>query len=93
MYNVYVHKERLSMTVQSTTMSDARAHFAEALDTANSGEVVLIRRSGKPDAAIVDAEILEDFLAASNSRLIKKVQAARKEKETISFDDTFSDVL
>jgi prevent-host-death family protein len=81
------------MSVQTTSMSDARAHFAEALEAATNGEVVLVQRRGKPDAAIVDAELLEDYLAATNPRIIAKVQAARAEKDTISFDDAFSELL
>jgi hypothetical protein len=40
--------------------------------------------------AVVDAELLEDYLASTNPRIIKKVQKARSEKENISFDDAFS---
>lgn len=78
------------MTTQSISMSNARANFAETLESATNGEVVLIKRRGKPDAAIVDAEILEDYLAATNPRIIKKVQAARQENEVVSFEDAFT---
>ena len=78
------------MSIQTTSMSDARAHFAEALEAATNGEVVLVTRRGKPDAAIIDAELLEDYLAAINPRIIKKVQAARQEKDVVSFDDAFA---
>lgn len=81
------------MTIQTTSMSEARAHFAETLETATNGEVVLVQRRGKPDAAIIDAELLEDYLAATNPRIIKKVQAARKEKEVITFDEAFAGIL
>lgn len=80
------------MSIQTTSMSDARAHFAEALDAATNGGVVVIQRRGKPDAALVDAELLEDYLASVNPRIIKKVQKAREEKEAVSFDDAFSDI-
>lgn len=80
------------MSIQTTSMSDARAHFAEALEAATNGGVVVIRRRGKPDAALVDAELLEDYLASINPRIIKKVQKARKEKNAIPFDDAFSGI-
>ena len=80
------------MNIQSTSMSDARANFAEALEAATSGGVVVIQRRGKPDAALVDAELLEDYLASINPRIIKKVQKARVEKEVVSFNDAFSDI-
>lgn len=91
MYNNNVHKE-IIMSIQTTSMSDARANFAEALDAATSGDVVVIQRRGKPDAALVDAELLEDYLASVNPRLIKKAQRARAETESIPFDDAFSDI-
>ncbi len=80
------------MSIQTTSMSDARAHFAEALEAATNGGVVVIQRRGKPDAALVDAEILEDYLASINPRIIKKILQARAEKETVSFDDAFSGI-
>lgn len=80
------------MSVQTTSMSEARANFAEALESATNGEVVVIKRRGKPDAALVDAELLEDYLASVNPRIIKKIQKARKEKATVSFDDAFQGI-
>lgn len=80
------------MSIQTTSMSDARAHFAEALKAATSGGVVIIQRRGKPDAALIDAELLEDYLAATNPRIIKKVQKARQEKATSSFDEAFNGI-
>lgn len=81
------------MTVQTISMSDARANFAESLDAATNGDVILVKRRGKPDAALVDADILEDYLASTNPRIIKKVHAARKEKEFISFEDAFKTII
>ncbi|HUD06140.1 MAG TPA: type II toxin-antitoxin system prevent-host-death family antitoxin [Candidatus Saccharimonadales bacterium] len=81
------------MSIQTTSMSKARAHFAEALESATNGGVVLVQRRGKPDAAIVDADLLEDFLASTNPRIIKKIQKARKENEDISFDEAFAGIL
>jgi prevent-host-death family protein len=80
------------MSIQTTSMSDARAHFAEALEAAANGGVVVIQRRGKPDTALIDAELLEDYLASINPRIVKKVQKSREEKEVISFDDAFSDI-
>lgn len=80
------------MNIQKTSMSQARAHFAEALASATSGGVVLVQRRGMPDAAIVDAELLEDFMAATNPRIIKKVAAARARKELYSAEEVFGDL-
>lgn len=81
------------MTIQTTSMAKARANFAESLDAASNGEVILIQRRGKPDTAIVDADILEDFLSSTNPRIIKKVNSARAEAESVPFDEVFSGIL
>lgn len=83
------------MTVQKTSMSKARAHFAEALDAATKGEVILVQRHGKPDAAIVDADLLEDILAASDASYLRSIKESReqyKRGEVVSFEEAFGDI-
>ena len=80
------------MTIQTTTMASARANFAESLDAASNGEVVLIQRRGKPDTAIVDAELLEDFLSTTNPRIISKIKSSRSEK-SIPYSEAISGLL
>ena len=48
MYNHYVHKKGYNMTIQTTSMASARANFAESLDAASNGEVILIQRQANP---------------------------------------------
>jgi prevent-host-death family protein len=93
MYNHYVHKKGYNMTIQTTSMASARANFAESLDAASNGEVILIQRRGKPDTAIIDADLLEDFLSSINPRIINKIKLAREESDYISFEDAFSGIL
>jgi len=81
------------MTIQTTSMTSARANFAESLDAASKGEVILIKRRGKPDTAIVDADLLEDFLSSTNPRIIAKIKSARSESESISYEVAFSGLL
>jgi prevent-host-death family protein len=81
------------MTIQTTSMSNARANFAESLDAASKGEVIVIQRRGKPDTAIVDADLLEDFLSSTNPRIIAKINSARSETGSISYDQAFSNLL
>lgn len=88
---VYINKG-YDMTVQTISMSNARANFAESLDAAVNGDIIVVQRRGKPDAALVDAELLEDFLAANNPRIISKVQQARGEKDLITFEDAFKEI-
>lgn len=81
------------MTIQTTSMASARANFAESLDAASKGEVIIIQRRGKPDTAIVDADLLEDFLSSTNPRIIDKITSVRAESGSVSFDEAFSGLL
>ena len=81
------------MTIQTTSMASARANFAESLDAASKGEVILIQRRGKPDTAIVDADLLEDFLSSTNPRIIDKIASVRAESGSVSIDEAFSGLL
>ena len=80
------------MAIQKTTMAKTRANFAEALDAVADGDIVIIERRGKPDTALVDAELIEDYLAAVNPRIIRKIQRAHRET-TVSFHEVFADIL
>jgi prevent-host-death family protein len=97
MYNKYVHNIRNNiMSVLETNMSKLRANLADALNQASMGDVVIVKRPGKPDAALVDSELLEDYLASVNPRLIKKVTKARaefKRGEIIDFEDMFKQIM
>jgi len=81
------------MGVLETNMTNLRSNLADALDQVAKGDIVLVKRRGKPDAALVDSDLLEDYIAATNPRIIKKVAKARAEKKTIPFDEVFADVL
>lgn len=71
------------------SMSELRSNLAEALDQATEGHPVVITRRGKTDAVLVDSDLLEDILSASNPRIIKKVKEARERNETYTLDEAF----
>ena len=81
------------MSVKETNMRNARTNLAATLDSAASGNVVIIKRRGKSDTAVVDAELLEDWLAVQNPGYIESVAKARAEKEEIPFDEVFKDLV
>lgn len=96
MYNNYVHnisKKEMLMSVYKTNMSNLRSNLADALDQVADGDIMLVKRRGKPDAALIDSDLLEDYLAATNPRIIKKTAKARAEKENIPYEEVFSDFL
>jgi prevent-host-death family protein len=74
-------------------MSDFRATLPSAMDQVADGDIVLVKRRGKPDAALIDSDMLEDFLSATNPRLIKKVATARADKNIYDFNEVFAEVL
>lgn len=47
--------------MKSRTLVDAKAHFAQCLREAEQGAPVLLTRHGKPVAAIVSTDLLEEL--------------------------------
>lgn len=88
-----MYRKDLNMSIVQTNMTNLRSNLADALDQVADGDIVLVKRRGKPDTALIDSDLLEDYVAATNPRIIKKVAKARAEKETIPFDEVFADVL
>lgn len=81
------------MSIMATTMTSLRSSLASALDQVADGDIILIKRRGKRDAALIDSDLFEDYMAATNPRIIKKVAKARAEEATVPFDEVFADVL
>lgn len=84
------------MAIMETNMANLRSHLADALEQAASGDIVVVRRRGKRDTALIDSELLEDFLAATNPRIMKKVAHARTELatgKTVAFEDVLQDII
>lgn len=83
------------MNITEINMTNLRSNLADALDQASVGDVVVVKRRGKQDAALIDSSLLEDFMAATNPRIVKKVARARAEAKTgktVSFDKIFQEV-
>jgi len=67
--------------------------MAEALNDVSAGNVLIVKRRGKPDIALVDTDLLEDYLTVQNSRFIKKIARARRETKFYTFEEVFGDTL
>ncbi len=80
------------MTTTKMTMSQLRSNLAGALDQATAGHPVVVTRHGKTDAVLVDADLLDDILAASNPRIINKIKRSRKDNDIVSFEEAFSEL-
>jgi prevent-host-death family protein len=81
------------MAVKTTNMRNARSNFSATLEAVANGDVVIIQRRGKRDAAVIDADLLEDWLAVRDPEYIKSIASARLETEEISFEEVFKDIL
>ena len=80
------------MTPISISSAQLRSNLSESLDSVAKGNVVIVKRRGKPDVTLIDSDIVEDYIASQNPRLIKKVAKARAEKGGTNLDDLLADL-
>ena len=80
------------MSTKTLTVSELRGNLAEALDTVNNDEILIVTRRGKKERAIIDLDKLEDLLAASNPEYLKTIRDARQSKDYFSHEDVFGDI-
>ena len=86
MYMYDVH-----MTYTTTSMSNARSNLAEILDSAAT-QLTIIRRRGKKDVALFDADIIEDVLSLQDKKLISKIAKSRLNNDLYSLEDVFGEL-
>jgi PHD/YefM family antitoxin component YafN of YafNO toxin-antitoxin module len=79
------------MTYATTSMSNARSNLAEILDNAST-QLTIIRRRGKKDVALFDADIVEDVLSLQDKKLISKIAKSRSDNDLYSFEDVFGEL-
>ncbi len=80
------------MSAKTISTSDLRNNLADALDTINKDEILIITRRGKKERAIIDLDKLEDLLAASDPEYLRTIQEARASKDYFSHDEVFGDL-
>lgn len=80
------------MGTKTISASDLRSGLADALDSVNKDEIIIVTRRGKKERAIVDLDKLEDLLAANDPEYLAKIKEARKSKEYFSHEDVFGDL-
>ncbi len=69
------------------TTSEARKNFSEVLDQVRKGERAILKKHGKPVAAIVSVDDLRLLRAIEKRRDLAAARAAMKEEGRISWDD------
>jgi prevent-host-death family protein len=80
------------MSTKTISASNLRSNLADALDTVNDGEILIVTRRGKSERAIIDLDSLEDLLAASDPVYLKLIQEARESNEYLSHNEVFGDL-
>ena len=80
------------MSTKTISASNLRNNLADALDSLNIEDVLVITRRGKSEKAIIDLDKLEDLLAASDPGYLKTIKAARDSDEYFSHEEVFGAV-
>lgn len=76
-----------------TSVAQAKAHFSEMIETARSGEPVIVTRHGEPVVAVVpvpsDPDDRERFLLAHNPIFQNIIERSRNSGEPIPHDQVW----
>lgn len=77
------------MSAKTISVSNLRSGLGDALDAVTADDILIITRRGKKERAIIDLDVLEDLLAASNPAFLKKIRTARASTDYLSHEDVF----
>ncbi len=81
------------MSTKTIDATDMRNNLSEALDAVSkSKNIILVKRRGKVESALIDVDVLEDLLAASNPEYLKSIAEARASKEWYTPEEVFGDL-
>ena len=80
------------MGTKTISASDLRNNLADALDSAQDDEILIVTRRGKREHAIIDLDKLEDLLAASDSDYLQSIKEARQSSEYFSHEEVFGNL-
>ena len=81
------------MSTKTIDASDMRRNLSEALDAVRDNKnIILVKRRGKVESALIDIDSLEDMLAAQNPEYVKSIAKARADKKTYTPHEVFGDL-
>ncbi len=73
--------------------SNVRKDLSAVLDMIkNDKEIVLVKRHGKVESAMINIDEFEDMLAAQDPKYLKSIADARKSKEWYTPEEVFGDL-
>lgn len=84
----------MSNIIQTTTL---RSNLSDALDSIENKkqDYLLVARKGKISAALINLDLLEDFLALSSPRFLKSIKKAReqfKKGDYLTHEEVFGEI-
>ena len=83
------------MNPKTIDVTDLRNNMSDALDTVKAGSMLIVKRRGKDQVAIVDIDLFEDYLATQNPEYLKSIAEARaqyKRGEVFTMEEVFGDI-
>lgn len=80
------------MSIKTISSTKLRNNLADALDSLSIGDVLVVNRRGKTEKAIIDLDMLEDLLAASNPEYLKSIKKARESDEMFTHEEVFGNL-
>lgn len=83
------------MTTKTIDATALRNNMSDALDTVKAGEMLIVKRRGKDEVAIIDIDLFEDYLAVQDPKYLKDIKEAReqyKRGEIFTMDEVFGDI-
>ena len=81
------------MSTKTIDASMMRKNLSEALDTVrDTKSILLVKRRGNVESALIDIDMLEDLLAVQDPAYIKSIAEARASKEWYTPEEVFGDL-
>ena len=81
------------MSTKTIDASDMRKNLSEALDAVRDNKnIILVKRRGKVESALIDIDTLEDLLAVQNPEYVKSIAEARADTKSFTPDEVFGDL-
>lgn len=83
------------MGTKTIAAAKFRENFAATLNAIGDDDVVIITRRGKKERVVVDIDMFEDLLAASDPEYIKSIAKAREEAkngDVFTFEEVFGNL-
>lgn len=83
----------IKSTTKAIDVSDMRKNLSEALDAVSHNKnIILVKRRGRVESALIDIDSLEDLLAVQNPEYVKSIARARASKSSLTPEEVFGDL-